>query len=86
MVFYSHDGPHRFWFRLSQSPDSEMENELEWEELEVAGRRFQLSDPESDDGMAVLRFCQDGTWVDVFSDHPRNELLRIAESFQAVAK
>ncbi len=85
-VFYHQDGPNRLWFTLRQSPDSEMESELEWEEIEVSGRRFQLSDPESDDGMMVLRFSQDGTWVDVFSDHPRNELLRIAESFQAVAK
>jgi hypothetical protein len=85
-IFYHQTGPNRLWFRLRQNPDSTMANELEWEELEASGRRFQLSDPQSDDGIMVLRFCQDGTWVDLFSDHSRNELLRIAASFQAVAR
>jgi hypothetical protein len=69
---------------LRQKPDAEMENELEWEDVEASGRRFQVSDPESEDGMVVLKFCQEGTWVEVFSDHSRNELLQIAASFQAV--
>jgi len=85
-VFYHQTGSNRLWFTLRQKPDSEMENELEWEEVEASGRRFQVSDPESEDGMMVLRFCRDGTWVYVFSDHSRNELLRIAESFRAVER
>jgi hypothetical protein len=85
-VFYHQTGSNRLWFTLRQKPDPEMENELEWEEVEVSGRRFQVSDPESQDGIIALRFCQDGTWVEVFSDHSRNELLRIAESFQAVER
>jgi hypothetical protein len=85
-VFYHQTGPNRLWFRLRKKPDREMENELEWEEVEVSGRCFQISAPESDNGLTVLKFCQDGTWVEVFSDHSCDELLKIAESFEAVER
>ncbi len=85
-VFYHQTGSNRLWFTLRQKPDPAMEDELEWEDIEAFGQRFQVSDPESEDGMIVLRFCQDGTWVEVFSDHTRDELLQIAESFRAVER
>jgi hypothetical protein len=83
-VFYHAGASHRFWFHLRPRLESEMYDRLEWEDVEVAGRRYQLSDPQVEDGLKVLVFNQDGTWVDIYSDHPRDELLRLAASFKAV--
>jgi hypothetical protein len=83
-VMYVGNGPNSLWFHLRAKPDPEADERLEWEEVEVAGRRFEISDPEVEGGMICLRFCQDGTWVEIVSDHSRPELLDIAMSFEAV--
>jgi hypothetical protein len=77
-------GSGQTFLTLRPQPDPELEDRLEWEEVAASGRRFKLSDPQSDGGMIVLQFCQDGTWVEVFSDHSRDVLLNIAQSFEVV--
>ena len=74
----------RFWFHLCAELDPEAHDRLEWEEIEFAGRLFQLSDPEVDGALSILVFKQDGTWVEIVSDLARDDLLVIAASFEAV--
>ena len=81
-VFCIGEGRHSLWFHLRGSRDEDSEERLEWEAVEVAGRHFEISDPEVEEGMMCLRFCQDGTWVEIVSDHPRQDLLDIAMSFE----
>lgn len=83
-VMYLGNGSNSLWFHLRAKPDPELDERLAWEEMEVGGRRFEISDPELDSGMIVLRFCQDGTWIEMVSDHSRQDLLEIAQSFEAV--
>jgi hypothetical protein len=83
-VMYLGDGSTSLWFHLRAKPDPESDERLEWEEVEVAGRRFEISDPEVEGGMICLRFCQDGTWIEIVSDHSRHDLLDIAMSFEAI--
>jgi len=83
-VMYFGDGSNSLWFHLRAKLDPESDERLEWEEVEVAGRRFEISDPEVEGGMICLRFCQDGTWIEAVSDHSRQDLLDIAMSFEAV--
>jgi hypothetical protein len=83
-VMYVGNGSNSLWFHLRAKPDSKSDERLEWQEVEVAGRRFEISDPEVEGGMTCLRFCQEGTWVEIVSDHSRPDLLDIAMSFEAV--
>lgn len=85
-VFYLGESTKSLWFHLRSEFDAETQGRLEWEEIEFSGRRFQLSAPEVEGALSVLVFEQAGTWVDVVSDLPRDELLRVAASFEAVAK
>jgi hypothetical protein len=81
-VFYN--GPRRFWFSLRAERDEKQHETLEWEEIEISGRRFHLSDPDVEGGMSILVFCHEGTWVDIVSDWSRDELLKSALSFEKV--
>lgn len=85
-VMYVGDSPHSFWFHLRADRDPELDERLEWEEVEASGHRFEVSDPQVDGGMIVLRFCQGGTWVEVISDHALNDLFDIAMSFEPVER
>ena len=71
-------------FYLHSRPEPESDEQLEWNEIEFSGRRFEISDPEVEGGMIMLRFCQEGTWVEMISDHSRQDLLAIATSFEPV--
>lgn len=62
----------------------EKHDELEWDELDVEGRRLDLSDP-GVEGFRILAFEQDGTYVDIISDLPRDELVKIALSLKPVS-
>ncbi|WP_145059631.1 hypothetical protein [Adhaeretor mobilis] len=83
-VMYLGDGSNSVWFHLRAKPEPESDEGLEWEEVEVAGRQIEISDPEVEGGMICLRFCQDGTWIEVVSDHSRQDLFDIAMSFEPV--
>lgn len=85
LVVHYHGGDSKtLWFYLSAELDSEMLDRLEWEDVEFGGRRFQLSDPEVEGGKSILLFNQDGTWVEIISDLARDELFKVACSFEAV--
>ena len=58
------------------------EADLAWSEIEFSGRRFEISDPEVEGEMIMLGFCQEETWVEMISDHLRQDLLEIAMSFE----
>lgn len=74
-----------FWFHLCSEPDPKLDEDLEWEVAEFSGRRFTVSDPETEGGTVVVRFQQEGTWVAVYSDRPVREFLEIAASFAPAA-
>ncbi len=84
-IHYHGGDANRLWFSLRPELDPEMQDRLEWEEIEFAGRRFQLSDPEIEGALSILVFNQDGTWIEVISDLARNELLDVAASFEVVS-
>lgn len=84
-IHYHGGDANRLWFNLRPEPDPEMQDRLEWEEIEFAGRRFQLSDPEVEGALSILTFNQNGTWVEIVSNLPRNESLNLAASFEAVS-
>jgi len=79
-------GERRLWFELNNRFDTEQDERLEWEEIKVAGQHLKLSDPQIDGAQAVLCFEKEGTWVTIISDHPREELLKLALSFEAVGE
>ncbi|WP_145434278.1 hypothetical protein [Lacipirellula limnantheis] len=85
-IHYHGGDSNRFWFHLRAELDPEMQDRLEFEEIEFSGRRFQLSDPEIDGALSILVFQQDGTWVEIVSDFARNDLLNLAASFKPVAR
>jgi hypothetical protein len=82
-VHYHSRTTNRFWFSLFAELDRETEDRLEWEDVEFAGRRFRLSDPQVDGALSILAFQQEGTWVQVVADFSRDELLKVASSFMA---
>ena len=84
MAMYVGNGANRFWFKMRAKPDPELGESLEWTELEESGQKLEISDPETDGGMIVLRFCKNGTWIEIFSDYPLKDLLEIATSFEPV--
>ena len=81
---YSGNDSKKLWFQLRTKPDQDLEQRLEWEEVEAFGKRFEMSDPEMENGMIVLRFCQNETWIEMFSDYSREKTLDIAGSFEPV--
>jgi hypothetical protein len=81
-VFYN--GPRKYWFSLTAQRDERQHETHEWEEIELSGRRFYLSDPEVEGGLKILVFCHEGTWVDIDSDWSREDLLKSALSFEKV--
>ncbi|MEM8735993.1 MAG: hypothetical protein AAGG44_17320 [Planctomycetota bacterium] len=83
-VMYVEGDQHRLWFHLRGSSDRDSDERLEWNEIEAAGQRFEISDPEVEGGMICLRFRKHGTWVEIVSDHSRQELLDIAVSFEPI--
>jgi len=83
VAFFHRSDSNRLWLSLSQQPDLESQDEPEWEEVELSGQRFKLSDPQIDGGLSVLCFSKDGTWVTMYSDYAREELLNIALSCEA---
>jgi hypothetical protein len=85
-VHYHGGDSKRFWFHLRPELDPEMQERLEFEEIEFSGRQFQLSDPEIDGALSILVFHQDGTWVEIVSDLARNELLEVAATFERFAR
>lgn len=70
------------WINQRLSRENRMHDELQWEEVNVAGRPFEVSDPGPDEGLRVVVFQQDGTYVDIISDMHLDELLKIAMSFE----
>ncbi len=83
-VFFNGINSNSLWFDLRGQPDVEIEESLEWEEVEVSARTFKLSDPNTEAGLSVLAFKHDGTHVYVFSDMQRSELFDFALSLKTV--
>jgi len=80
-IFYRGDRPdHSLWITQRAERDRRQYEKFEWEPLNIDGRIFEISDPGTEDGLRVLIFEQDGTNVDITSDLPASELLRIAGS------
>jgi hypothetical protein len=83
MYFYY---PRSIWLNLDESAaPNPSDGEYEWEEVEIAGRQFRLSDPGSG-GRRLLSFEQEGTHIRICSDVDRATLLDIALSLTAVPK
>ncbi|QDU61329.1 hypothetical protein Pan216_21840 [Planctomycetes bacterium Pan216] len=64
--------------------DESRHAELEWEELHVDGQTMEISDPAPDDGLRILTCWREGTFVIIFSDLPREEMVAIALSLTPV--
>jgi hypothetical protein len=73
-----------FWLNQRRERDKELQDELEWDELVVDGRRLEFSDPNPAEGLRVLAFEQDGTCIDIIADLPKDEMVKIALSLQPV--
>jgi len=85
-LFYHGNRSRSLWVDERGHPDQKAEDRLAWDHLEANGRKVRLSDPETEDGLCVLRFEQDGTHISIFSNLPRPELIDLATSFvRAVA-
>ena len=74
------------WINQRARRDKQMQEELEWDELEIEGRRFEISDPNPDEGLRVVAFEHDTTHVDIISDLPNEDLLDIATSMTPVSE
>lgn len=72
------------WFTQRKERDVRSHEKFAWDELNIDGRVFELSDPGTDDGLRLLTFEQEGTDVDITSDLPTEELVKIALSMVAV--
>lgn len=70
------------WINQRSDRDRQMQELLEWEIVNVGERTFDVSDPGTEDGLRVVVFEQDGTYVDIISDMHLDELLEIAASFE----
>lgn len=69
---------------LSDKGDSKLEEDLEWETIEIELGPIRLSDPEVEGGQKVLLFVHEGTTVVLFSDEPLDQLVELAKSFERV--
>ena len=63
--------------------EKQLLEELQWEVVEVRGRQLNVSDPSPEEGLRVVMFEQDGTYSDIMSDMPLDDLLRVAVSFES---
>lgn len=79
-VFLRDEGNFQLWYHLRARPGKEMQSDLEWEPVEISGRKFRISDPDVPEGLRVLTFEQAGTCVEIFSDLPRSDLFDFALS------
>lgn len=70
------------WINQRSEREKRMHEELQWEVVTVGGRSLEVSDPSPEEGLQVVVFEQDGTWVDIVSDMQRDELHKLAVSFQ----
>ena len=70
---------------VNQSDTPEGLDELEWEPVEVGGRRMEISDPGPGAGMRLVRLEHLGTHVDIWSDLDRERLLDVAASLAPAA-
>nr|MBA3483473.1 hypothetical protein [Pirellulales bacterium] len=84
-IFYRGDrSSGSLWITQRAKRDTRSHEEFAWDELNVDGRLFEVSDPGTEDGLRLLTFEQDGTDVNITSDLPTQELVRIAVSMAAV--
>jgi hypothetical protein len=67
------------WIHQAASQRSD-HAELEWEPLEHRGMNLQISDPGAE-GLRILVFDLEGTYVEIVSDLDRERLLELATSF-----
>lgn len=81
-VSLQNQGDYKLWYHLRTRPDKEMQRKLEWETVQVSGRKFHISDPEVSEGLRILSFEQAGTCIEVISDLPRADLFDFALSLQ----
>lgn len=72
----------KLWYYLRARPEREMQRDLEWETVEISGRKLNISDPEVPEGLRVLSFEQAGTCVEIVSDLPRADLFDFALSME----
>jgi len=84
-IFYRGDrSACSLWITQRKERDVRSHEKFAWDELNIDGRVFELSDPGTDDGLRLLTFEQEGTDVNITSDLPTEELVKIARSMQAV--
>jgi hypothetical protein len=84
-IFYRGDSsPGSLWITQQAERDLRSHKEYAWDELKVEGRIFKISDPGTADGLRLLSFEQEGTDVNITSDLPVDELIKVASSLQAV--
>jgi hypothetical protein len=74
------------WINQRRERDKEWYDELEWDELVIEGRRLEFSDPAPDEGLRILVCEQDSTDVNITSDLPRDEMVKIALSLTPVSR
>ena len=74
------------WINQRGERDKELQEELEWHEVVVEGRRFEFSDPDPVEGLRVLAWEWDGTYLELIADLPREEMVKIALSLKPVGR
>lgn len=66
------------WLTQRKQRDPRHEDYV-WESFMDSDQSFELSDPNPEDkGLRILRFARSGTHVDIFSDLPTEEMVKIA--------
>lgn len=73
------------WIDLRSEANRAKLEQLEWDDFESNGRKLQISEPEAEDGLRVLALVQNGTRVQIASDLPKNEMVKIALSMATLA-